>query len=118
MKRYIYVTFDKEGIHEYPAALENPRLEDVKFLGYPHRHKFCYKVTLEVFHDDRDIEFILFKRELQGLFQSGAMDIDYKSCEMLEHAIGIYISDKYPVRDMIIDVSEDNENGAILEIKA
>ena len=66
-KRWIWVTFKKEGIHKYPAALEDPALAtgdeyDVSFLGYPHRHIFHFKVAIEVFHDDRDIEFIQFKR--------------------------------------------------------
>jgi len=59
--KQIWVTFKKEGIHKYPAALEDPKLEDVSFLGYPHRHIFHFKVWIEVFHDDRDIEFIQFK---------------------------------------------------------
>ena len=31
-KNFIWVTFQKEGIHKYPAALDDPALEDVKFL--------------------------------------------------------------------------------------
>ena len=66
-KTFIWVTFKKEGIHKYPAALEDPALAtgdeyDVSFLGYPHRHIFHFKVEIEVFHNDRDIEFIQFKR--------------------------------------------------------
>ena len=41
----IWVTFKREGIHKYPAALEDPKLDDVKFLGYPHRHMFHFKVN-------------------------------------------------------------------------
>ena len=42
-KRQIWVSFQREGIHKYPAALEDPKLAtndeyDVSFLGYPHRH--------------------------------------------------------------------------------
>ena len=42
-KRMIWVTFRKEGIHKYPAALEDPSLAtgdeyDVSFLGYPQTH--------------------------------------------------------------------------------
>jgi len=40
-------------------------------------------VTLEVNHNDRDVEFILFKREMEDLFESGVMQADYKSCEMM-----------------------------------
>jgi hypothetical protein len=77
-KNYIWVTFQKEGIHKYPQALTDPKLKDVSFLGHPHRHIFHFRVDIEVFHDDRDIEFILFKRELESLYSStGAMNVDY-----------------------------------------
>ena len=70
--KMIWVTFRKEGIHKYPAALEDPKLAtgdeyDVSFLGYPHRHIFHFKVSIEVFHDDRDIEFIQFKRWIEDM---------------------------------------------------
>jgi len=61
-QRQIWVTFQKEGIHKYPAALEEPKLSDVSFLGYPHRHIFHFRVSIDVWHNDRDIEFIQFKR--------------------------------------------------------
>lgn len=112
VNKTIWVRFQKEGIHKYPAALDDPALEEVKFLGYPHRHMFHFEVELEVFHDDRDVEFILFKRELESLFENGTMDIDFKSCEMLADDIANYIFDKYPGRNLRISVSEDNENGA------
>ena len=84
----IWVTFQKEGIHKYPAALEDPKLAtgdeyDVSFLGYPHRHIFHFKVEIEVFHDDRDIEFIQFKRWLEKLYSEKTLELDYKSCEMI-----------------------------------
>ena len=69
--KMIWVTFRKEGTHKYPAALTDPKLAtgdeyDVSFLGYPHRHIFHFRVAIEVFHDDRDIEFIQFKRWLEN----------------------------------------------------
>jgi hypothetical protein len=113
----IWVTFQKEGIHKYPAALEDPKLAtgdeyDVSFLGYPHRHIFHFKVEIEVFHDDRDIEFIQFKRWLEGLYADGTLQLDYKSCEMICDDLANTINSKYPNRDLTITVSEDNENGA------
>lgn len=114
-KNYIWVTFQKEGIHKYPAALEDDKLHDVRFLGYPHRHIFHFRVEIEVFHDDRDIEFILFKRELEKLFsEEGAMSLDYKSCEMIARDLAKYIHTKYPGRSLSISVAEDNENGCRL----
>lgn len=113
LEREIWITFQKEGIHKYPAALTDPRLKDVEFLGYPHRHIFHFRVSVSVTHNDRDIEFILFKRELEDLYQ-GTMEIDYKSCEMLAEDLINYITDKYPNRAVQVSVSEDNENGATL----
>ena len=106
----IWVTFKREGIHKYPAALEDPKLADVKFLGYPHRHMFHFKLWIEVFHDDRDIEFIQFKRWLESLYQ-GTLELDYKSCEMIADELADQIQTKYPGRQVRIEVSEDGENG-------
>lgn len=113
----IWVTFQKEGIHKYPAALEDPKLAtgdeyDVSFLGYPHRHIFHFKVEIEVFHNDRDIEFIQFKRWMEGLYADGTLQLDYKSCEMICDDLAEHINNKYPNRKLTITVSEDNENGA------
>jgi hypothetical protein len=108
------VTFQKEGIHKYPAALDNPALKDVSFLGYPHRHIFHFKVEVEVFHDDRDIEFILLKRELEALFDTKTLQLDFRSCEMIASDLLKYMQDKYPGRDLTITVSEDGENGCNL----
>ena len=109
MIRTIFVTFQKEGIHRYPDAPEG-----VEFLKHPHRHMFHFRVTLEVFHNDRDVEFILFKRELEGLYKESILEIDYKSCEMLAEDLVDYVSGKYPNRSISVEVSEDGENGAIL----
>lgn len=114
--RSIWVTFKKEGIHKYPAALEDPKLAtgdhyDVSFLGYPHRHIFHFKVRIQVTHNDRDIEFIQFKRWLESLYAGGTLELDYKSCEMISDDLYNEISTKYPGRFVEIDVAEDGENG-------
>jgi hypothetical protein len=114
-KQMIWVRFQKEGIHKFPAALTEPELEEVKFLGYPHRHIFHFKVGIEVKHDDRDIEFILFKRWLEGLYDDSVLELDYKSCEMISNDLCDTINDKYPNRDVTISVAEDNENGSYTE---
>jgi len=113
-KSFIWVTFQKEGIHKYPAALEDPKLADVSFLGYPHRHMFHFRVELEVFHDDRDVEFILLKRELEGLYTQGTLQLNYMSCEMMARELAKYIQECYPNRALTIEVSEDGENGCRL----
>lgn len=116
IKRFIEVSFQREGIHRYPAAETDPNLADVSFLAHPHRHIFHFYAKLEVFHNDRDVEFVLLKRELESLYES-QMNIDYKSCEMLAEELIDYIRSKYYNRDITVRVYEDNENGAILEMK-
>jgi hypothetical protein len=118
-KRMIWVTFQKEGIHKYPGADTDPNLAtgdeyDVSFLGYPHRHIFHFKVAIQVFHNDRDIEFIQFKRWLENSFRDGVMKLDHKSCEMISDELYMYIANRYPNRDIEITVSEDGENGATI----
>lgn len=110
INRRIWVTFQKEGIHCYPAAPAG-----VEFLTHPHRHIFHFRVDIEVFHNDRDIEFILFKRELESLYAEDILFMDHKSCEMLAEELIEYISEQYPDRDVIVSVSEDGENGSVLE---
>lgn len=119
-KKMIWVTFKKEGIHKYPAALEDPNLAtgdeyDVSFLGYPHRHIFHFKVWISVTHNDRDIEFIQFKRWLEKLYSDATLKLDYKSCEMMSDDLHEVISQKYPNREVWIEVSEDGENGSFIQ---
>jgi hypothetical protein len=117
----IWVTFQREGIHCYPAANDDINLKtndeyDVSFLGTPHRHIFHFNVAIEVFHNDRDIEFIQFKRWLENLYRNG-MELNYKSCEMISDDLYEVISTRYPKRDIEITVSEDGENGATIFYK-
>ena len=113
----IWVTFQKEGIHKYPAAATDPNLADVSFLAHPHRHMFHFCVELEVFHDDRDVEFIKLKRELEALYTSGTLQLNNMSCEMIARELLTYIDETYSGRDCTIKVSEDNENGCTLVYK-
>jgi len=118
-KRMIFVTFQKEGIHKYPAAASDFNLAtgdeyDVSFLGTPHRHIFHFNVAIEVFHNDRDIEFIQFKRWLENLYKGGTLELNYKSCEMISDDLYEQIATRYPERNIEITVSEDNENGATI----
>jgi hypothetical protein len=119
-KRYIKVSFQKEGIHKFPGADTDPKYatggwDDVSFLGYPHRHIFHFYVTLGVEHNDRDVEFIQFKRELERLFTKNVIHLDYQSCEMVAENLINYIEEHYPNRAVRVEVFEDNENGGIIE---
>jgi hypothetical protein len=119
-KSMIWVTFQKEGIHLYPAAATAPELKtgdmyDVSFLGAPHRHIFHFKVYIEVFHDDRDLEFIQFKRWLEKCYADGTLELNHKSCEMIARDLQATISARYAGREIWISVSEDNENGCFIK---
>jgi hypothetical protein len=118
--KMIWVTFQKEGMHKYPAALTDSALAtgdeyDVSFLGYPHRHIFHFKVWIGVTHDDRDIEFIQFKRWLLNLYKDATLSLDFKSCEMMSGDLYDAISQRYPNREVWIEVSEDGENGSFIK---
>jgi hypothetical protein len=120
--KMIWVTFRKEGIHCYPAAATDPNLAtgdeyDVSFLSTPHRHIFHFRVWINVTHNDRDIEFIQFKRWLENLYsgQGAVLSLDYKSCEMMSDDLFCTISEKYPSREVWIEVSEDGENGSFIK---
>ena len=119
-QKKIWITFQKEGMHRYPAAATDPLLAtgdeyDVSFLANPHRHIFHFRVWIDVVHNDRDIEFIQFKRWLENLYRSGTLQLDYKSCEMMADDLYIQIAGRYPNRAVWIEVSEDGENGALIK---
>ena len=112
--RMIFVTFQRVGFHRYPQASTDPSLNDVSYLGSVHRHLFKFKVWIEVFHDDREIEFHQFLNFCEGLY-GNTLSVDYKSCEMISDDLYSKISEKYPARHVKIEVSEDGENGSYVE---
>ena len=125
-ERKIWITFKKEGIHKYPAAATDPALAtgdeyDVSFLASPHRHIFHFRVWIDVFHNDRDIEFIQFKRWLENLYTTNkdnngsVLELDFKSCEMLADDLYVQIAARYPERAVWIEVAEDGENGCLIK---
>lgn len=114
IKRFIHIKFQKEGLHRYPAAETDPNLSDVSYLAQEHFHYFYFYVGIEVFHNDRCIEFQQFRRWCEKQYQDNILKIDYKSCEMLaEDLIGL-IKEQYPDRDINVKVYEDDINGAEL----
>jgi hypothetical protein len=119
-ERKIWITFRREGIHRYPAAATDPALctageMDVSFLANAHRHIFHFRVWIDVFHNDRDIEFIQFKRWLDGLYSKDILELDFKSCEMIADDLYVQIAQRYPERAVWIEVAEDGENGCLIK---
>lgn len=107
--RYIKVKTRFEGFHSYPDAPER-----VAFLKNTHRHMFYIEATIEVFHDDRELEFFLVKEVLDKeiIIYVGLGDLG--SCEMigdkiLDGLINTYGEKRY----YSVEVSEDGENSGI-----
>jgi hypothetical protein len=110
MINYIWITFEKEGMHKWPDADK-----DVVYLKHRHWHIFKFKVSIEVLHNDREIEFHKFRKFVYKDFvEKWPLDLENKSCEMMADDIYEHINNKYPNRKVIIDVSEDGQVGANL----
>ena len=107
MKTTITIRLQVEGVHRWAKCPH----EDVKFLRDFHRHIFHIECEKQVFHDDRDVESIRFKREvtkyLVDKYDDGeCLKFNDMSCEMIAKEL----VSKY---DLIkCSVFEDNENGA------
>lgn len=118
VNKTIFVTTSFEGVHCYPSAPEG-----VEFLRTPHRHMFGVRLEAEVYHDDRELEFILMKRKINswlearqtnGVWQMGAM-----SCEQVAIALITFLKgelEKGNERYFKVTIDEDGENGAVVEV--
>jgi len=115
MKTSIIVTSDKIAFHKYDDV-PNP----VSFLRNRHRHKFFIQLELEVFHDDRELEFFTVQSALNEWLKDKN---EVGSCEMLAKDIHDWASKKYRITDnnlytwrkTVVEVWEDKENGARVE---
>lgn len=105
----IFITTSFEGIHCW-----NDAPDEVSFLRFPHRHIFGVRVEIEIRHDDREIEFILFKNYINELVKRFEGDNRALSCEMMAQQMLDQIASKYPARCVSVEVNEDGENGAIV----
>jgi hypothetical protein len=119
-QRMISVTFQKEGIHCFPAAATDEKFRtedcyDVSFLSHPHRHIFHFRVWISVWHNDREIEFIQFKRWCENLYRDELLQLDNLSCEMIADELFEAIAQRYPSREVWIEVAEDGENGCLIK---
>jgi len=103
-----------EALHRWDDAFD-----EVKFLTNPHRHEFHLTVMVEQNHDDRDVEYIFLKRRLEDWLDDYIpedKDLDQMSCEMIAKDILKQLQHWYSEdRDYRIEVTEDGENGALIE---
>lgn len=112
----IFVTFKVLGLHHWPDA--PPRRA---YLRAPHRHWFGVKVSTEVKHDDREIEFHDLRDDAELMMSrfglsAGAVTIDFgaMSCEHMARELGSLLARKYR-RSFTVTVDEDGECGGTVE---
>ena len=104
----VIVRFTREGWHRWQGA--PPHRE---YLNTEHRHLFYFEVGLQVFEDDREVEFHeLLHWSRQQVRYDG--DFDTQSCEMIARDLLQKIIDRFsnPKRSAYVSVFEDNEVGA------
>ena len=109
----VFCTVHLEGIHRW----ETCPIEEVKYLRDDHRHIFIVKAYVPVTHSDRDVEFIWLKHQIQNYMRTMYWSQEYnchyfdkRSCEMIAEEL---------IREFglsMCEVSEDGENGAIVEV--
>lgn len=105
----ITVRFKREALHYWAHAPDS-----VGFLRHPHRHEFHVAVTIRVEHDDRELEFFLFRNECAALCTiPRGLDAPAvpKSCEAFAKELIAPLIKLYN-RPLTVVVSEDGENAA------
>jgi hypothetical protein len=105
-KMRIFITTQFEATHQWKLC----PFPEVSFLKDPHRHMFHVRLEKVVHHDDRDVEFIMLKREVTAFVRLSyeGKDLGSMSCEVIA---GELMEAFDACR---VEVSEDGENGAIL----
>jgi len=114
--RKIWVSTSFIGFHKWVDAPEK-----IAYLRDLHRHKFNVKVFVDVTHDDREVEFHMLQDYLR-LCIPPQYDIYTSSCEDI--ATQIYtklvnlgnnrLSRALSTREVVIEVDEDGECGAVM----
>jgi 6-pyruvoyl-tetrahydropterin synthase len=104
------------GLHHWKDAPD-----EVQWLQNTHRHEFHVTVKVSQTHDDRDVEYIMFKRALDefisqiGEEREDGQYLADKSCEMMATDIAEWVQRNYGNRRVEVEVLEDGENGAVVE---
>ena len=114
IKEEVFCTLQIEGTHSWPEC----PFDEVAYLRDPHRHVFYIKAFKQVHHDDRDVEFIMLKHAIKD-YITGTYFIpgyathmfDAMSCEMIAREL----IEQFGLSRC--EVSEDNENGAVLIVE-
>ena len=97
-----------EGFHRFPSATKYFK-RDVDFLEQRHRHNFGICAKKKVYSDERDDEFILWKREVENYIERNygrPAEFNAMSCEAIARDILEAFDCEY------VAVDEDGENFA------
>lgn len=116
MKRNIIVRTQFAGVHLWADAPDV-----VGYLRSQHRHVFNIEAKISVDHNDRELEFIMVKAEIDKFMQeyieakkqqvTRPEELNLGSCEMMCEYLIEKLTEKYGNRDYTVRVFEDNENG-------
>ncbi len=111
VERFIIVQTSFTAVHYWQDAPKG----EFGFLGNPHRHVFDVKVQVPVAHNDREVEFLQLKSDVDKFVDSQEWEktnteLPY-SCEEFALLIGRHIANKYK-RSAEVLVGEDKENYA------
>lgn len=113
LSRYIEVTGQYDGFHKYEDAPD-----EVAFLRHNHRHLFKWKATIQVFHEDRELEFFMVLAKINQMiipFVQVHKGGNLGSCEMQAEFILDGLKNTYKDnRYYKVEVSEDGENTGIV----
>ena len=110
-KDQVIVTLRVEGTHSWPDC----PFDEVAYLRLDHRHIFHIKCWKAVSHDDRDVEIIMLKHDIEEFLFNEFGDSEQRlhifgarSCEMIARKL----NEKF---DLVqCEVLEDGENGALI----
>lgn len=105
----IFVTENFEALHRWKDAPE-----ETSFLRRLHRHLFKVRLEIEVFTNDRELEFFAVKKQLKRAIKVSINLKDAGSCEQIAIKLLNYLHPFYKGRKMACEVSEDGENGAVV----
>lgn len=121
----VYCTLQVEGIHKWPEC----PFDEVAYLRDPHRHVFHIKAFKLVTHSDRDVEFIMLKHRIEAYLlttygQPIVHDTGWEICDNKRVCVFGAMSCEMIAKELITqfdltrcEVSEDNENGAIVTVE-
>lgn len=124
-KRYIHCGFQLKGKHYWPGATGKYGEE----LSKEHGHNFSFLLMVEVFHNEREIEFLEFRDEIEEFVRTlppfsiliprapVVRTPSSMSCESMGTKIMEYVFKHYPKREIKVSVFEDEFNGATVHWK-